>query len=119
MTTALVIPASPLVPPYTVQLPSADPSAVLRELVGGWLEGVHGETDDGQRVTLYINEEGRLHGLPSNPIASLLWSWIDRASAGQDLVGTVVAVGVNGCDEAAVPERVLHAVNKLRAVLSE
>lgn len=119
MTTALVIPADVTVPPYTVRLPAEDPSAVLRELVGGWLEGVYGETDDERPVTLYIHEEGRLRGLPSNATASLLWTWLDGASAGQDLLGTVVAVGQHGPAEADVPERVLVAVSKLRAALSE
>lgn len=119
MTAALVIPADLAIPPYTVQLPAEDPSAVLRELVGGYLEGVYGQTDDGQRVTLYIHEEGRIRGLPSNPTASLLWTWLDGASAGQDLRGTVVAVGQRGPEEADVPERVLVAVSKLRAALSE
>lgn len=117
MTLALVIPADTSVPPFTVTLPTEDPAAVLRELVGGWLEGLPGETDLGERVTLYSDEEGRLKELPHNPTATLLWRWINPASAGQDLVGTVVAVGVSGCDEADVPERVLMAVTKLREAL--
>lgn len=117
MTTALVIPANPLVPPYVVQLPTEDPTAALQHLVGGYLEGVYGETDDAQRVTLYINEEGRIRNLPNNPTASLLWTWLDGASAGQDLVGTVVAVGQNGAAEADVPERVLVAVERIREAL--
>lgn len=119
MTLALVIPADLTIPPYTVQLPTEDPSAVLRELVGGWLEGVYGQTDDGKPVTLYCHEEGRLHNLPVNATASLLWTWLDGASAGQDLLGTVVAVGQHGAAEADVPERVLVAVDRLRAALSE
>lgn len=119
MTLALVIPADLTIPPYTVQLPTEDPSAVLRELVGGWLEGVYGQTDDGLRVTLYCHEEGRIRNLPVNATASLLWTWLDGASAGQDLLGTVVAVGQHGAAEADVPERVLVAVDRLRAALSE
>lgn len=118
MTAALVIPADVTVPPYTVQLPTEDPSAVLRELVGGYLEGVYGETDDGLPVTLYCHEEGRLRNVPSNHVASLLWTWLNGASAGQDLLGTVVAVGQHGPAEADVPERVLVAVERLRAALS-
>ena len=116
-TTALVIPADTSVPPYTVTMPTEDPAAVLRHLVGGWLEGVQGDTDSGERVTLYLNEDGRMHSLPHNPTATLLWRWLNPASAGQDIVGTVVAVGVNGCEEADVPERVLIAVSKLREAL--
>lgn len=115
--TALVIPADVTIPPYTVELPTEDPSAVLRGLVGGYLEGVYGETDDHKRVTLYIHEEGRIRNLPSNPTASLLWTWLDGASAGQDLRGTVVAVGQNGPAEADVPERVLVAVERIRGAL--
>lgn len=119
MTHALVIPADVTVPPYTVQLDTYDPSADLRALVGGYIEGVYGETDDGKPVTLYIHEEGRIRNFPVNTTASLLWTWINAASAGQDLLGTVVAVGQNGPAEADVPERVLVAVSKLRAALSE
>lgn len=117
MTLALVIPADTSVPPFTVTLPTEDPAAVLRHLVGGWLERVGGETDSGVPVSLYVNEDGRAHGLPHNPTATLLWRWLNPASAGQDIVGTVVAVGVSGCEEAEVPERVLMAVSKLRAAL--
>lgn len=117
MTLALVIPANTSVPPFTVELPAEDPAAVLRHLVGGWLEGLPGDTDGGERVTLYVNEDGRELSLPHNPTATLLWRWINPASAGQDVVGTVVAVGVKGCDEADVPERVLMAVTKLREAL--
>ena len=74
MTLALVIPADLSVPPFTVELPTEDPAAVLRHLVGGWLEGVQGDTDSGERVTLYVNEDGRELSLPHNPTATLLWS---------------------------------------------
>ncbi len=40
----------------------------LHELVDGWLECVH--LPDGR--LMWINEEGKLRGLPSNPLATLL-----------------------------------------------
>lgn len=117
MTSALVIPADASTPPFLVQLPESDPAAALRLLLGGALEGVYGETDDGQRITLYANDDSRELGLLHNPVASLLWSWTNPAAAGQSLAGTVVAVGVDGCDEADVPERLVHAVRQLREAL--
>jgi len=40
----------------------------LHELVDGWLECVY--LPDGR--LMWINEEGKLRGLPSNPLATLL-----------------------------------------------
>ncbi len=40
----------------------------LHELVDGWLECIH--LPDGR--LMWINEEGKLRGLPSNPLATLL-----------------------------------------------
>ncbi|MCI4320515.1 MAG: DUF3846 domain-containing protein [Thermoplasmata archaeon] len=54
----------------------------FKSLVGGWLEAVRLPGHPG--LWLYVNEEGRLMGLPTNAEASRL--------AGQLIVGPAVAV---------------------------
>ena len=54
--------------------------AALQMHVGGWIEAIQGP-----HWTMYVNEEGLLHGLPPNPQASRL--------AGVPLVGACVLVG--------------------------
>ena len=41
----------------------------LSSNVGGWIECVGLEQD----LDLWVNEEGKLNGLPFNPLATLLW----------------------------------------------
>ncbi|MEI7780345.1 MAG: DUF3846 domain-containing protein [Planctomycetota bacterium] len=67
----------------------------LQTRVGGWIEAVG--SDDGQ-VTLWINEEGKLIGLPINELGTELWYMLNPAAAGMDvLCGPVVVSG--GCDD--------------------
>lgn len=52
--------------------------AVLQKLVGGYIETVPHLTSlelDGRRTrcTVYVNEEGRLKGMPSNDAMSAVW----------------------------------------------
>lgn len=116
--TALVIPATSA--PFTVELPKADPAAALRTLVGGWLEGVYGTTRTGEPVTLYVNEDGKGRGLPANPVATLLWRYLNQDTViADELVGTAVVLGAKGCDEADIPAAVLHAALKIAEALSE
>ena len=42
---------------------------VLQDAVGGWVQAV----DFTQDLTLWCNEEGKLNGLPINPMATFLW----------------------------------------------
>jgi len=42
---------------------------VLQEAVGGWVQAVDFTPD----LTLWCNEEGKLQGLPINPMATFLW----------------------------------------------
>lgn len=91
----------------------------LQRLVGGYLEAVHGEVGE-ERITFYINEDGRIVGLRPNDTATLLWRWSNPAvHVGNDLLGTVVVTGVNGCDEASVPDRAVVAAERLYAALAE
>jgi hypothetical protein len=78
--------------------------AVLRDLVGGWIEGF---TCIGSRVHGYCNEEGKLDGLPVNGVATS----VARAlgwPAGDLLVGPVVMLGDHPKgDESDVPTEVV------------
>lgn len=45
----------------------------INTALGGWIEAV--PTDE--RVTIYVNEEGKLLDLPANPIAYAFWQTVD------------------------------------------
>jgi hypothetical protein len=53
--------------------------ASLQSLVGGYVEAVYGyRTPDGghcddPRITFYLNEEGKIHHMPANHVATALW----------------------------------------------
>ena len=66
---------------YTADLTAAD----VHEVVGGWLEAV---PTDGT-ITAFCNEEGLLHGLPPNPVAS----WLLGMYGAPAVVGPVVVQG--------------------------
>lgn len=62
-------------------------------IVGGWIEAV---TPQGRHdVTFYINEEGKLDGLPLNPLANALFQRLGGRLLPSDfgLVGNVAVVG--------------------------
>lgn len=62
----------------------------LQDAVGGWIEAVEADS----QTTLWINEEGKLEGLPINKRATLLWWTLMPAARGYDvLVGDVVVTG--------------------------
>jgi len=65
---------------------------VLREAVGGWIEQVW---FDEYNFTLWVNEEGKLEGLPQNPIATALW--VDEYDKTDVVVGNVIITG--GADD--------------------
>lgn len=53
-----------------VQLPDGESQLKeLQEAVGGWVQAV----DFTPNLTLWCNEEGKLIGLPINPMATFLW----------------------------------------------
>lgn len=71
---------------------SADGLQVLQTAVGGWVQAI--DLDDS--LTLWLNEEGKLVGLPHNPYAQFAWD--KRYGAHTDyMVGDAVFTG--GTDE--------------------
>lgn len=63
----------------------------LQAAVGGHIEAVRSATGE---TTLWINEDGKVHGLPENPVGTWLWWHLHPAARGRDfLVGPVVITG--------------------------
>lgn len=63
----------------------------LQEGVGGWVQAIDIRHD----VTMWLNEEGKMEGLPLNPVAQALWN---QAFGQTDyIVGNAVFTG--GTDE--------------------
>ncbi|WP_204815334.1 DUF3846 domain-containing protein [Mycobacterium riyadhense] len=91
----------------------------LQRLVGGYIEVTYGyRNGDGlheaePRMTFYLNEEGKIHQLPENGLATALWWHYNRNAIGRDyLVGTVVIIG--GAGEApTLPPDVVDTYNRL------
>ena len=91
----------------------------LQTLAGGDIQAVHGyRTSEGHddvapRMTFFVNEEGKLHRLPPNGLATALWWHYNRDAIGRDfLVGTVIVVGGAG-HSAALPVDVIDTYNRL------
>lgn len=97
--------ASPEYPPYPTKVtPTVE---LYQRVVGGYIEAVFGETDDGHQVAFYVNEEGIGQALPVNHVATRLWRRLNP-SAHQALLGNAVVVGANECDDADLPHGVAN-----------
>lgn len=103
--TALTIYADSRVAPRPSKI---DPDVDLyHRIVGGFIVAVYGQTDDGERVVIYVNEDGIRHALPVNHVATRLWRRLNPA-AHQALLGNAVVVGADGCDDADLPAGVAN-----------
>lgn len=61
---------------------------VLQTAVGGWVQAI----DLNPRVTMWVNEEGKMNGLPYNIYGTKLWEL--RYGQGSDvIVGDIVFTG--------------------------
>jgi uncharacterized protein DUF3846 len=60
--------------------------AELQTFVGGYIEILNPESQ--QEAVMVINEEGKLKGLPPNPLATQIWN--SRALPGDYIVGDVL-----------------------------
>lgn len=72
-------------------LPDAE-YATLKAALGGWIEACPSAPD----VILWVDEEGKLKGLPFNPVANALWAHVDyydAMKAGDYIVGPCVVTG--------------------------
>ena len=59
-----------------------------QKAVGGWIQLVELHS---KNIDLYLNEEGKLDGLPQNPIATALWS--EDYGLTDYIVGDVIITG--------------------------
>ena len=61
---------------------------LAQKIVGGWIQLVR---LNNKGIDLYLNEEGKLDGLPQNPIATALWS--EDYGLTDYIVGNVIITG--------------------------
>lgn len=70
-----------------------DGLSFLQGVVGGWIESV--PTDES--ITIYCNEEGKIDGLPYNPVAMAFWANHDPygciENASDYIAGNIVILG--------------------------
>jgi hypothetical protein len=106
---ALVIPAT-TGPPYLAALaPTVE--ALQAAIGGGWLEAIAPRT--GSQWVGWIDEEGKLKGLPSNALATGICEELGWPNVDDVLVGTVVLTGAAAPDVVDLP----HAVTERIAAL--
>lgn len=92
----LRLPADPA-RPITLESVGGNLYSALVKAVGGWIEPVSfSEPMTGARCTMYVNEEGKLLGLPVNQVATIL----TRRLAGLNdvIVGDAAVAGPLGDD---------------------
>lgn len=86
----------------------------LQERVGGYIEAVSSDDD---QVTLWINEEGKLMGLPVNELGTTLWHVLSPGMAGVDvLCGPVVVSGGTDPegDTLSIPDGLRHVLEQVQ-----
>ena len=79
---------------------TADELADMQRIVGGYVEAVDVSIAD-QRCTIWLNEEGKLSGLPLNPSATKLAE--GRLSPDDYIVGDVLITGGTGPEGETLP----------------
>lgn len=73
--------------------------ATLQELVGGYIEAVTTE-----HAVLWLNEEGKIHGMPINRMATYLWWKLQPEMEGRDhMRGCVLVTGLADPDGDCTP----------------
>lgn len=85
----------------------------VRGIIDGWLQQVQPSTDGFGAWSVLIDEEGKLRGLPANPVATMLavrLGWEPGMGLGaisDHLVGTAVFVGHGGARWRSLPDLAL------------
>ncbi len=73
----------------------------MQPIVGGYIEAVYDGTGS---IAFFCDEEGKIHGLPVNVVATELWWMTNDAAQGADrLCGTVFITGRRSAHECSVP----------------
>jgi hypothetical protein len=101
-------------PDGTAEIRDIDPDfmAIKEVLNGGWLEAIHPRDPGFGQWHAYVDEEGKLKGLPINPAATAFAQSIGWWSS-DALCGPVVFLGDKGPDEGDVPPEVVGLAVKL------
>ncbi|GAA0993462.1 DUF3846 domain-containing protein [Subtercola frigoramans] len=105
MVTGIVIPHDSDMPVYEQQFAELTD---YQEAVGGYIEPIRLTT---AKLTMYANEEGKVHRLPRNRRATALWWLLDPIErALEELVGNVVVIGAphGTFTSASVPDDLHH-----------
>ena len=96
--------------PYLKTLDRSDLQGFQR-LVGGWVENITLLLDG---TSMFINEEGKLNGLPLNPVATAMVEKFIPGFIKQDvIVGTAVILGANNEHSASCPQHIIDTVESL------
>jgi len=90
----------------------------MQKLVGGYVEALPGK----HRAMLYVNEEGKLHHLPPNPLANrLVRDWAIGMFPDDFIVGNVLVLG--SCDkdgnETSCPAAAAEDVRRIYSQMAE
>lgn len=104
----------------TVTLLADHTYETIRAGVGGWIEVAPTDT----RVIVWVNEEGKVDGLPFNPLGHAFWATVDSygcTTAGDWMAGPCVITGPtdDDGDTTDVPTWVLPALARLGAQLAD
>jgi transcriptional regulator with XRE-family HTH domain len=83
------------------------------KVVKGLIEAVRLTMPDGTRAVMYVNEEGRIKGLPPNPLATALAQKLNAGFGSQVIVGNTLVVGTAGCDETNIPQTAVNIIHQL------
>lgn len=109
----LIIPADASKP---TQLSSVEPALeAFQELVGGWIEQLPGRDApgvEGHSWLAYVNEEGKIMGLPVNDRASAFMHSVGGIFPWDTINGNMIIIGDGGdtgADYADVPAPLLQA----------
>lgn len=87
-------------------------------IVDGYIESLRLVLPDGTLLVMYVNEEGKLRGLPYNPLATAVARALDpHFGDDQIIVGNAIVAGVDGCDDIDVPTDAVTIVHQLHAEL--
>ena len=112
--TAVIL--TPHGPATLADLPAGETEAFawIRAQVDGYVEQ-HTITQPvtGERITIWMNEDGRMRGLPVNPLATSLW--LDAYPAADPLVGTIVVTGAMTSDTIPRLDNAQELVDRLNA----
>lgn len=89
MKEAIIIKTDGTVERVTLSGDGSEEFAMIQKAVEGWVQRVPLED---YTLLMWLNEEGKIHGLPHNPLAQRLWDK-DWGAGIERIVGNVVITG--------------------------